>query len=276
MALLPGLPTTLNTIDSHIEQTQSDWMREHCGASGIGNPCERAIYYSFRWTTKPEHSGRLLRLFRRGQDEEQVFIDDLRAIGLTVSEGPEPGKQWRFGDFGGHFAGSMDAAILGLIEAPKTWHVGEFKTANKKSFDDIFKNGVKKSKPLHFAQMQMYMHWSGMRRAVYIVVCKDDDRRYLERIEYDRYCAGELEEKAKRIIFAKTPPPKLSDRPDYYLCKWCDHYEVCHQGDDPEVNCRTCSYSEPTLAGKWKCNRHNDLIQLSTQKTGCEDYFTRG
>ena len=276
MALLPGLPTTLNTIDSHIEQTQSDWMREHCGASGIGNPCERAIYYSFRWTTKPEHSGRLLRLFRRGQDEEQVFIDDLRAIGLTVSEGPEPGKQWRFGDFGGHFAGSMDAAILGLIEAPKTWHVGEFKTANKKSFDDIVKNGVKKSKPLHFAQMQMYMHWSAMKRAVYIVTCKDNDRRYLERIEYNRYYAGELEEKAKRVIFAKTPPPKLSERPDYYLCKWCDHYEVCHQDGDPEVNCRTCSYSEPTLAGKWQCNRHNDLIQLSTQKTGCEDYFTRG
>ena len=251
-------------------------MREHCGASGIGNPCERAIYYSFRWTTKPEHSGRLLRLFRRGQDEEQVFIDDLRAIGLTVSEGPEPGKQWRFGDFGGHFAGSMDAAILGLIEAPKTWHVGEFKTANKKSFDDIVKNGVKKSKPLHFAQMQMYMHWSGMKRAVYIVTCKDNDHRYLERIEYDRYYAGELEEKAKRVIFAKTPPPKLSERPDYYLCKWCDHYEVCHQDGDPEVNCRTCSYSEPTLAGKWQCKRHNDLIQLSTQKTGCGDYFKRG
>ena len=276
MAVLPNLPSTLNAIDEHLEQSLSEWMREHCGASGIGNPCERAIYYSFRWVTAQSHSGRLLRLFRRGQGEEISFVDDLRSVGITVSEGPAPGKQWRFGEFGGHFGGSMDAAILGLVEAPKTWHVGEFKTSNKKGFDDLLKHGVKKSKPVHFAQMQVYMHYFGMTRAVYIVVCKDDDRRYLERIEYDRYYAGELEEKARRIIFATEPPPKISERPDYYLCKWCDHYEVCHQDGMPEMNCRTCSYSEPTQTGKWQCNKHDDLIQLSTQKTGCEEYTSGG
>ena len=272
MAKLPILSNTLNTIDQHIEQSQSDWMRNHCGASGIGRPCERQIYYSFRWTSKPDFDGRVLRLFRRGQDEEPVIVKDLRAIGVEVSEGPAPGEQWRFKEIDGHFGGSMDGAALGLIEAPKTWHVLEFKTHNRKSFDDLQKHGVEKSKPEHFCQMMVYMHLSKMRRACYIAVCKDTDRRHLERIEYDAIFAGELMEKAKRIIYAQEPPRRISERPDYYLCKWCDHYEVCHQGGTPERNCRTCAMSEPVKNGMWKCGSNGALLNGDAQRAGCADY----
>lgn len=276
MAKLPVLSNTLNTIDQHIEQSQSDWRRAHCGASGIGRACERQVFYSFRWYAAPEFEGRVLRLFRRGQDEESVFLDDLRAIGVEVSEGPEPDGQWRFSEIEGHFGGSMDGAALGLIEAPKTWHVLEFKTHNRKSFDHLQKNGVEKSKPEHFAQMMVYMHLSKMSRACYLAVCKDSDRRYMERIEYDGFYAGELIEKAKRIIYAQEPPARISERPDYYLCKWCDYYEVCHHDGTPERNCRTCTMSGPVSAGNWLCAKSGDLITIGTQKTGCEQYNQRG
>jgi hypothetical protein len=42
-------------------------------------------------------------------------------------------------DEAGHFGGSMDAVALGIPEAPKTWHLCEFKTHNAKSFADLQK-----------------------------------------------------------------------------------------------------------------------------------------
>ena len=64
--------------------------------------------------------------------------------------GPALGQQWRASALGGHVGGSMDSALLGLKEAPKTWHCAEFKTHNKKSFDDLEKKRVRKAKPMHF------------------------------------------------------------------------------------------------------------------------------
>jgi len=278
--LPPPHSPTLTIIDEQTEANVEDWRRAHLGDSIIGDPCERLLWYSFRWFTAPEFPGRILRLFRRGQNEEATIVADLRMAGVTVSEGPAEGEQWRFSSLGGHFGGSMDAAILGLHEAPKTWHVGEFKTHNKKSFDLLVKDGVQKSKEKHFAQMQSYMHKSGMTRAVYIAVCKDDDRYYLERIHYDKYFAGELQEKAERIIFATEPPPKLSERPDYYLCKWCSHYQICHQAQTTEErNCRTCKFSTPLEDGGWLCTKYTCMLDVDEQKNLAEDcpgYSVRG
>ena len=46
---------------------------------------------------------------------------------------------------------------LGLLEAPKTWHVAEFKTHSAKSFAELVAKGVVLAKPQHAAQMQVYM-----------------------------------------------------------------------------------------------------------------------
>ena len=55
---------------------------------------------------------------------------------------PETGRQWRVEAHGGHFGGSLDGVALGLLEAPKTWHVLEFKTHSVKSFADLVAKGV--------------------------------------------------------------------------------------------------------------------------------------
>ena len=54
---------------------------------------------------------------------------------------------------------------LGLLEAPKTWHVVEFKTHSAKSFRELAAKGVAEAKPQHWAQMQVYMHLTGITRA---------------------------------------------------------------------------------------------------------------
>ena len=112
-------------------------------------------------------------------------------------------------------------------------HVLEFKTHNAKSFADLQKNGVAKSKPVHYAQMQLYMALTGMTRAMYLAVNRDNDELYSERVNADADEAKRLIEKAERIIFAPEPPPGVSTKPDWYECKMCDHYDLCHGGSRP-------------------------------------------
>ena len=132
---------------------------------------------------------------------------------------------------------------IGLLEAPKTWHVLEFKTHSRKSFADLTAKTVRDSKPQHFAQMQIYLHLTGLTRALYLAVNKDTDDLYVERVAADRAFAERLLEKAGRIIFAPTPPARLSEDPSWYQCRFCDHAPLCHQGQAAAVNCRTCLHS---------------------------------
>ena len=261
---------TLEAIDTATLASAEDGMRPHLGASLIGRPCERALWYSFRWATKAEHSARILRLFARGHREEDNLSALMRAAGITVmSVNPDTGRQFSFGS--GHFSGSMDGACVGLPDAPKTWHALEYKTHSAKSFNELERKGAQDAKPEHWAQIQCYMAWAGMDRALYVAVCKDDDRLHLERIDFDREAANALMEKAQRIINAPTPPEGISDDADYYLCKWCDHKDLCHGTAAPVPTCRSCSHSTPEPGGAWTCARHHGkALDVPTQKQGCQ------
>ena len=139
MAALPPPPAaTVAAIYAAYEATRGDGFRDHLGASLIGKPCERALWYDFRWITPATFPGRILRLFETGQLEEARLVRNLRATGATVLDvDPETGRQFRVEAVGGHFGGSLDAVAIGLIEAPKTWHVVEFKTHSARSFHEL-------------------------------------------------------------------------------------------------------------------------------------------
>ena len=182
MAPLPPPPTpTLDAIYAAYVAKAGDGWRDHLGASIIGKECERALWYDFRWVTRRAFSGRILRLFETGMREEDRLVRDLRRTGATVLDSdPETGRQWQVTALGGHFGGSMDAVAIGLLEAPNTWHVVEFKTHNRKSFAVLAREGVLSAKPQHAAQMQVYMHLAGITRAPAIDLAK---RRGIEVIE---------------------------------------------------------------------------------------------
>lgn len=71
-------------IDAYAITKYDDGHRNHLGASQIGNDCARACYFVFRWIKKPNFSGRMQRLFRRGHREELVFVEYLKGIGFKV------------------------------------------------------------------------------------------------------------------------------------------------------------------------------------------------
>jgi hypothetical protein len=163
----------------------------------------------------------------------------------------------------------MDAVALGLIEAPKTWHVCEFKTHNSKSFAALKAEGVAGSKPLHWAQMQAYMRLAGLERALYLAVCKDTDEIYQERLHHDAEAGQRILAKAARIISTPRPPTRISDDPAWWQCRLCDHHAVCHAAAVPERHCRSCLHATPVQDGAWHCARHQQLLQRQQQRSGC-------
>lgn len=237
MAPLPPRPEpTIEAIYASYEADAGDGRRDHLGASLIGKECERALWYDFRWATRDRFPGRILRLFETGQLEEARLVRNLRRTGATVLEvDPDTGRQWRVEAHGGHFAGSLDAVALGLLEAPKTWHLVEFKTHNAKSFADLQRDGVRRSKPRHWAQMQVYMRLAGIERAIYVAVCKNTDELHTERVPIERDEADRLIAKAKRVIDAPRPPARISTDPTWWQCRYCEHHELCHEGGNAEI-----------------------------------------
>lgn len=248
--------------------------RPHLGASQIGHACERHLWLAFRWALPRVWPGRMLRLFDHGKREEVRIVEDLCAIGCEVSEGPRHGEQWRVADCGGHFGGSLDAAVRGLPEAPTTWHVGEWKTHNDKSFAELVKHQVAKAMPLHWAQMQVYMGLTGMKRALYVAVNKNTDALHIERVEFDPVEFARLKTRAERVIFAAEPPDRVSADPAWYGCKLCHFHELCHGTAAPAVSCRTCVHASPERTGeaRWSCAWHRRDLSVAEQRAACDEH----
>lgn len=265
---------TVDAVYRAIEANRFDWRRPHLGASQLGKPCDRQVWYGFRWVQAPEHPGRILALFERGEREEQVQFSRLRSAGVEVwSVDPTTGRQFTV-DLGPHMGGSMDGIVLGLLEAPKTPHVIDVKTASKKQFDKLLKVGVREWNFGYYTQLQMYMHdpKHDINRAVLWVVCKDDDRLYMERFEYDRRFATQQVERGQRIIFADSPPSRISEDPSWYECKFCDYHATCQAGQIAKLqrNCRSCAHSTPRDDGTWHCDKFDKSLTVPDQKAGCD------
>ncbi len=287
MAALPQsvVDPVADAIFAHYKAKYgAESQRPYLGASAIGKPCLRQHWYSFRWSKPAEFSGRLYRLFQSGHLQEPRVLDDLKGIGCTVyGSDPATGRQWTFVEptSGGHFQGNADGIVTGLPQSPKTPHILEIKTSSAKMFAEMQKSGVKKAKPEHYAQMLMYMKWSvdqfkedGCHRAIYIVVNKDNDDIYTERLEFDKVEAQAIIDKALTIITATEPPVGVSDDPTWYECKFCDYHSICHGADVPTPTCRSCTYVTPEMDGKarWSCSMLKKDLPMIKQRNGCDSH----
>lgn len=284
---LPEQSKTVSAIFAHHKKVgDAELARGYLGASIIGHHCERYLWYCFRQCCKPDFDGRMYRLFETGDLEESRFIKELRAIGCTVHDVTELGEQFEVSALGGHFSGHMDGCALGIPEAPKTWHVLEFKTHNAKSFKELKKKGVKESKPQHYAQMQVYMHLTGMKRALYLARNKDTDDLFSERVHYETIYALQLMDRAKTIIESTAPPERIASRPDHYQCSWCDAKQICWSVTGTEstafpissLSCRQCCHATPCLGldtdhAQWTCEKHKRGLSPECQARPCDHHL---
>lgn len=259
--------STVKRIYEHWE-SKSENRRPYLGASAIGTECERKLWLGFRWCFTTKFDGRMLRLFNRGHREEPVFEEEMRAIGCQLE-----GTQHEEVAHDGHFKMHCDGAILGLVEAPKTWHVADFKTMSDKSFKKFEKcktdDDFAEEYPTYHGQLHVEMEMMGLTRAALIAVNKNTDHLHMLRLKENGAGAYYLE-KAGRIIHA-TAPEAHDRNPTDYRCRFCDSHSVCHGIEAPEINCRNCCYATPVADGKWACaDRDGELLTDDTSKHGCK------
>lgn len=274
---VPGFAhATLDAIETAVLELRDDEDRWHLGASLIGRDCPRFLWYVFHWAHEQEPEARMVRLWARGDREEATFAELLQQCGIIVQErDPDTGKQFRISDHNGHFGGSLDSMLYGVIEFPAEWMLGEYKTHNDKSFAKLKVEGVRSAKFEHFIQMQVYMRKRGLKRALYCAVNKNDDHLHLEIVELDEREADKYIERAGWIIGLSEPPAGISTDPTFWDCAYCDARDVCHGRAMPRVNCRTCAHVTPVENGAWHCAFHNihftkpETDQPSAMLYGC-------
>lgn len=265
-------------VDAEWKTNNSeDGKRTHLGGSVIGAKCMRAVWFSWLWADKEDFEGRMLRLFNRGHNQEEIFAELLRGVGATVwTKDPATNTQFRVTAHGGHFGGSLDGVAINLPDLPyglplNTPVLLEMKTHKGKYFKQLQKEGVEKAFPKHYRQAQVYMHLMNLNWCLYMAVNKDDDALYFYFFPRVETVAIQMLARAWSIIFGEGIPPRISENPSWYECKFCEFHGVCFKTKQPNVNCRTCIYSQAQQDGTWRCELGKWEILL-TPKHGCPSH----
>ena len=253
------------------ERADSELYLGRLGSSFIGEECVRQIWLDWRGFAREQFEGRMLRLFETGHLQEARIVEDLRRAGFAVWDKREDGRQYEYTDASGHFITKVDGIIKDVPESDKP-HILEIKTHNKNSFTSLVKKGVQEAKPLHYAQMQISMALSGLTRALYVAVCKDDEQLYVERIKADPAEQEKLQRKVIKLVDARLRPAGISDDGSSFGCKFCSMKAVCVKEAEPLRHCRTCAMCTPGQEGKWVCELNKHTLTFDEQRKGCEHW----
>lgn len=237
------LNRTANKLDDTYTPRIS--FAKYLSISELGHPCSRYLWYIFRnYLPKETVTGRVQRIFATGNEQEKRIIDGLQKFTLIGN------CQAEVTACNGHLKGFIDAEILGVPEAPKTLHLAEFKSHNDKSFKELKKDGVEKSKFLHMVQMQVYGFLRNLERYFYLAINKNDEEVFVERGEILPAFAKAQIDRADRIITASQPPEKIG-KPDSLECKWCIAKEICHFNAPHVIGIRNDGSHKPSKDGTW-------------------------
>lgn len=269
MPVMPDVPLLIvqNIYENYERNREPE--RPYLGMSILGNPCERYLWYAFRWAAPVRWEGRMLRIFETGKIEEERVIKNLRDAGCIVRD-----QQKEVSLFGGLVQGHIDGIVEGLPDAPSTPHLLEVKTSNAKNWALLSKGHVESAQPGHFAQIQMYMACLRIERFLYISVNKDTDEIYAERGGRFPEYSDKLISRAGMVIHSHRPLPRISESPAYYTCKYCPYASVCHARAPMLRGCRTCKHFAVDDDHVIRCDLWpSKTPKVEFQRIGCEKFY---
>ena len=227
---------TLRAMYREIEKTPRE-TRDYLGASLIGNDCARQIWYTYNGFKGEDFSAETLMNFEDGHRTEDLTAERLRMVdGIKLITHKENGEQLGFSSLGGKFQGHYDGVITGILQAPKAPHIWEAKCSAEKKFKEFQnakakfgeKNALENWNQNYYAQAQLYMYYGGIDRH-YLTVAKAGGRGYdSARTNYDEAVAAKYIDRADKIINAGEPPPKINQKKDFFICRWCAFKDMCH------------------------------------------------
>jgi hypothetical protein len=221
-----------------VEQNRQQRPRDYLGGSRIGEPCARKLVYEITHTPKDDghdFDGGMLRIFDAGHQFEALSIRWLRSAGFDLRDKRKDGAQFGFEAAGGKLRGHIDGVIVAGPDIGVRWPaLWEHKALGAKSWNDVVKRGLASSKPVYFAQVQLYMVYMELEIALFTAVNKDTQSLHHEVIPLDPVQAQALSDKAVQILRAAEAgevPPRIAAARDFYLCRWCAYAQRCWEGE---------------------------------------------
>jgi CRISPR/Cas system-associated exonuclease Cas4 (RecB family) len=210
-------------IDQFYLDKQKDKEQHHFYITDAGK-CARAIFFKFKNVPRKEIEANILRLFDHGDHIHQLIMKPLlsvREIHVVASEVNIPPQEL--------VSGRADA----IISTGKEMYVLDIKSMNSM----IFRN-LTEPKEENVAQLQLYLHYFKIPKGILLYVNKDNQELKEFIISYDKKTAlnllaslSDLREKINSEII----PPRLSDYPDNWQCRYCQFKEVCGMTNGGEV-----------------------------------------
>lgn len=240
MATIPiHTDPTLDAVRAAYMDAYRNEKRDYLGASLIGHPCSRAIWYQINHFPAIPSKPEWLWAAEDGHRIEEVIIERLKLVhGVEVWDKDDAGKQFGWSLLNGKYKGNLDGVVRGLLQAPKALHVLEIKCCNHKKYSEFQKakvdvgekRALKLWNPQYWAQAQANMHGMKMNRHYTIVALAGGRDVDSCRTEYEPESAEMLVDKAEKILVSNVPTARISEYKDFYACRMCKHREVCHNG----------------------------------------------
>jgi len=214
-------------IDKAINDNPDSEIRKYIGASSIGNPCERKLWYSYQGIPGLQTEPKMQRTFDIGSVLEGLVLDYIEDAGFNILRTQGDQQLDILTDtLVPELQGHCDAIVLDSANNPTA--LIEVKTARDSSFKIFVRSGLQKWYPVYYSQIQTYMGMSGIHEAYVIAINKDTSELHDEFVTFDASHYDSLREKALRIVEATTPPTRINNNPCYFVCRNCQYRNACH------------------------------------------------
>ena len=242
----------------------------------LGHDCAAFVWYAFNWCYElPAVNGRMAKYNARGNVEEANVIAAMRATGWQVQETGPDGNQISVEAFGGHLYGMIDGICSHPTHTGGANYLFENKFVNSKRFTAFSNDSLQKADAKYYGQIQLYMHQLKLPACVWVVTNRNDDDMRVYIIPYDENYANDLLAFADTLLTSKARLKRISSKPTFFKCIYCDARDVCHGEKSIEINCRSCVNSFPLPDAQWGCRlapNDNQTIPKEFLPKGCSNY----
>ncbi len=223
--------------DALVIENNKQKPRNYLGGSRLGVECSRALYYEYIHAPKDpgrEFPGRIIRRFRMGFWHEDETLEWFRLANFDIRNLKDNGDQFGFSICEGKIEGHIDGVLLSGVKQIGSYqflypYLWEHKIMKHSKWMECNRKGVKKSHPVYYGQLQIYMAYMQLPRAMFVAVDTDTSLLLIQIIEYNPEDAQAFSDRGYRVITAMeaTDLPRITRDKNDFRCKFCDYPIRC-------------------------------------------------
>ena len=219
----------IQSIIAAIHNKNDIQKRDYLGASSIGRPCYRSIWYDYNHPEFASLSPNQKITFDIGKRLEGMILDYIEEAKIKIER---PNEENGFLRVVSKECNKLQGHMDGIIYINGKPGVLEIKTANNASFNKFKNSNLRHWNDGYFMQIMAYIGMSKLEYAYVVALNKDTSEIHSEYVLFDEDVFQEIITKAEVIVKANEAPPRINKSPLYFICNMCKYKKVCHSNKD--------------------------------------------